>query len=86
MLLAGVLGIASTAASRSLSHSISWGVTLAIGTNLAQLMLHKVRCQLPAAAALTRPGCCLLLLTQERWSAHACCVRVGRERGGTQQA
>lgn len=37
----GFFGIAATAAAKELSHTIQFGVTLAMITNLAQYVLHK---------------------------------------------
>mmetsp|Transcript_32028 Transcript_32028/g.65974 ORF Transcript_32028/g.65974 Transcript_32028/m.65974 type:complete len:221 (-) Transcript_32028:626-1288(-) len=47
VLLAGIIGISATAASRNISHTFSLALTLAILTNLIQFMAHK---------AATKPG------------------------------
>lgn len=41
MLVAGILGVATTSVARSLAHSVSFGITLALITNIAQYTYHK---------------------------------------------
>jgi len=41
LLLATILGVAATAASRSFAHTITFGITVAILSNLAQYVYHK---------------------------------------------
>ena len=41
MLLAGLLGFAASEGAKVLSHTITFGVTLAILTNVSQYVYHK---------------------------------------------
>lgn len=45
LLLAGIIGISATAASRNISHTFSLALTLATLTNLVQFMWHKASAQ-----------------------------------------
>jgi len=41
LLVASILGIASSATARAFSHALTWGVTLALLSNIAQFIFHK---------------------------------------------
>jgi len=56
VLLAGIMGIAATAASRSISHTFSFALTLAVLTNLIQFMSHKAAAKPGALTHMQRYG------------------------------